>query len=544
MISISSFLHKHNHFASNRYETREIDGRVLALYSCCSTMLRKNKYIIFLLIACVAFIIPSSPASATDESCRGPDSYTASLDIQTGGYAAYARLSKRGEQAAVTGYMQSRGCEVIGKRHIQASGDYWTYLGNLTVDGGLHTLALVSSSFSSLPDANRPSLMLVPRDSAVCTPARECEVTVDGQKGYVRPAGTLLNQDLLHVVTVKNPAEDSVERVAYYIDDKLVYTAATLGAFNLRYVQHPGQSATRIVEYESGQRIILPYDIPSDHTDSFGNFLFRLTKAYPKTTNFVIFGLGLLLVVWGVLWVVRMIRQQQAHRRHHGLVRDERSAAVRYQYIPLAVRRRLLAVLKIGTITICSVAAMTVFILGVDRYVAQIFFVDGVSMQKGMATGDQVFVNRLPKTLADFNNREYIPKRGDIVITHAAFGVTAVSEADESTTYIIKRVIGLPGERVVIKDGVVVIYNTDHPDGFIPDKEGGWTDVLVPNLVSENLDLILGESELFVSGDNRPESIDSRYNGPIELREIIGKVEWRIWPLGGKTNVPENVLYQ
>ncbi len=95
----------------------------------------------------------------------------------------------------------------------------------------------------------------------------------------------------------------------------------------------------------------------------------------------------------------------------------------------------------------------------------------------------------------------------------------------------VKRVIGLPGERVVIKDGVVTVYNREHPDGFNPDATGKWKSDLTNN-PNENIDVSLGQSEILVAGDNRPESLDSRTNGPIDVSEIVGRAEARILPFG------------
>jgi signal peptidase I len=165
-----------------------------------------------------------------------------------------------------------------------------------------------------------------------------------------------------------------------------------------------------------------------------------------------------------------------------------------------------------------------VSIVGINNYLLTIYFVEGKSMENGYHTGDRMLVNKIPILSAQLNGREYVPKRGDIVIVRAIFGKVAAYDAKNSDTNLVKRVIGLPNDRVVVRNGVVTIYNQEQPNGFLPDKGSSWESTMVPNLKAEELDIKLGASELFVAGDNRPESIDSRFNGALETKEVVGTV--------------------
>jgi signal peptidase I len=89
----------------------------------------------------------------------------------------------------------------------------------------------------------------------------------------------------------------------------------------------------------------------------------------------------------------------------------------------------------------------------------------------------------------------------------------------------IKRVIGLPNETVVIKDGSVYIKNQENPEGFLLDEEY----VKLPK--SENLVKELGKDEYFVMGDNRAGSFDSRYWGPLPKKDVIGRPIIRLLPV-------------
>lgn len=147
-----------------------------------------------------------------------------------------------------------------------------------------------------------------------------------------------------------------------------------------------------------------------------------------------------------------------------------------------------------------------------------------------MYTGDRLIVNRLPVTWAQLKNQSYLPERGQIIVfKNPLFNATHGTEE-----YIVKRVIGLPGERVVLKDGHYTVYNDAHPEGFDPDDANHGEP---GSPTSGEIDAVVPEGTIFVSGDHRQEgySLDSRNGlGMIPLYDIIGPVSFRIFPF---TNV-------
>ena len=147
-------------------------------------------------------------------------------------------------------------------------------------------------------------------------------------------------------------------------------------------------------------------------------------------------------------------------------------------------------------------------------------------MEQTLYTGDRLIVNRLPVTLAQLQNKSYVPERGQIIVFKNPQYVPGLGEE-----YIVKRVIAFPGERVVLKDGQFTVYNTDNPDGFNPDE---LTDAgLAEKYTSDEIDTIVTDDTLFVSGDHREGtySKDSRNGlGLIPYYDIIGPVSIRIFP--------------
>jgi signal peptidase I len=108
-------------------------------------------------------------------------------------------------------------------------------------------------------------------------------------------------------------------------------------------------------------------------------------------------------------------------------------------------------------------------------------------------------------------------------------GLAAYGQAN--TKQLIKRVIGLPGDRVVVSNGVYTIYNKQHPKGFDPDYTLSYFKGTTVPVTSGNIDITLGPDQLFVSGDNRPDSLDSRSFGPINANQVIGQLLVRVFPL-------------
>lgn len=162
-------------------------------------------------------------------------------------------------------------------------------------------------------------------------------------------------------------------------------------------------------------------------------------------------------------------------------------------------------------------------------FVFQSYQVDGPSMETTLQNKDRLIVWKLPRTWARITQRQYIPNRGDIIIFSEP-GLGNYSNPDGSKQ-LVKRVIGLPGDKVVVQNGIITVYNTEHPDGFQPDKTMPYgANNHIPTTENDGT-FALSSNQLFVCGDNRPNSLDSRIFGPITTDQVIGKLAARILPL-------------
>ena len=152
------------------------------------------------------------------------------------------------------------------------------------------------------------------------------------------------------------------------------------------------------------------------------------------------------------------------------------------------------------------------------------FNVSGPSMETTLQTGDRLIVNRLPVTWEHIQGHAYVPKRGEIIVFKNPMYQQMMSDE-----YIVKRVVAFPGERVVVKDGTVTVYNQQNPNGFNPDKLNPGPG----SPTSGSVDRTVQDNELFVMGDHRvgEYSLDSRNGlGTIPYDHLIGPVVMRIYP--------------
>jgi len=146
-------------------------------------------------------------------------------------------------------------------------------------------------------------------------------------------------------------------------------------------------------------------------------------------------------------------------------------------------------------------------VFGVVRpFGAEAFRVTSGSMAPTLRAGDHVLVDKLAYRMGD-------PRRGDLVAFRGAGGGV-----------MIKRAVGLPGDTVAVRDGVLYVNGTRVVEQYVNyglNESNYFGPVRVPG------------DHVFVMGDHRENSRDSREFGPVRRGDLIGRVALRVWPVGG-----------
>jgi len=183
---------------------------------------------------------------------------------------------------------------------------------------------------------------------------------------------------------------------------------------------------------------------------------------------------------------------------------------------PLSRFRRLITYGGVTYEISRTVVFLVLAVLFFNTFLGTLFVVSGPSMNPNFADGQFTLTLKAPY----FMHR---PERGDVV---------AIGFPGNPSIRYIKRIVGLPGEQVQVRRGDVWVYNDDYPNGlklyeeyepFQSEPEVSWT---------------VGDDEYFVAGDNRPNSSDSRFFGPVPREFIIGRVWWVFFPFDAFKLIP------
>ncbi len=150
------------------------------------------------------------------------------------------------------------------------------------------------------------------------------------------------------------------------------------------------------------------------------------------------------------------------------------------------------------------VLSLIIFLL--IRQVVQNYRIENHSMEPNFVEGQFVLVSKLAYRLGQ-------PERGDVLVFH--------NPGNTSEDYI-KRIIGLPGDTLEVQNATVYVNGQALVEDF-PHNPISPGDYMPP--------VVVGDNQLFVMGDNRPNSSDSRVFGPISQDLVVGQAWLRIWPL-------------
>lgn len=177
----------------------------------------------------------------------------------------------------------------------------------------------------------------------------------------------------------------------------------------------------------------------------------------------------------------------------------------------LLTNRALLGVLVV-------VAVVNTAVFAVERWVVLPLYVPSASMEPALQQGDRILVARTFESataIADDLDR------GDVLVFRAP---------RDGDPLVVKRVIGLPGETIEARDGVIAIDNERVlVERWLPEEERA-----TGSAAANTVDIprtYLDDDEVYLLGDNRDSSIDSRSFGPVSLDRVVGRVLTRFWPV-------------
>ncbi len=163
-----------------------------------------------------------------------------------------------------------------------------------------------------------------------------------------------------------------------------------------------------------------------------------------------------------------------------------------------------------------TIIALTVIGLLIHFFIGTIFIVDGSSMFPTLHSGDLLWVNKIAYLT-------HQPARGDIVVLRFP--------GDPAKDKYVKRLIGLPGDTVDIKDGNAYVNNQKIVEPYL--------DKSVTTDAEQVSHIVLGPKEYFFMGDNRPNSSDSRIWGQARKEDLIGRTKLIIFPFSRFGYVPK-----
>jgi signal peptidase I len=162
-----------------------------------------------------------------------------------------------------------------------------------------------------------------------------------------------------------------------------------------------------------------------------------------------------------------------------------------------------------------------VIAITVRSLILQQFYISGPSMETTMFQDNRVLVNKLSYRLHDIH-------RGDVVVFDRVTVDGEVVQHDD----LIKRVIGLSGETISIKDCQVFVDGKLLAEPYLNDYDLAQSSIDDRCRVPVMDETLIPEDHLFVMGDNRPQSFDSRMFGSIEQNLVVGRAFVIIWPFG------------
>ncbi|MBI2415060.1 MAG: signal peptidase I [Candidatus Kerfeldbacteria bacterium] len=162
-------------------------------------------------------------------------------------------------------------------------------------------------------------------------------------------------------------------------------------------------------------------------------------------------------------------------------------------------------IIEVAKVVVISLA----IILPIRYFLIQPFYVKGASMEPNYHDYEYLIIDELSYRFSP-------PQRGQVVV---------LNDPRNHKQFFIKRIVGLPGETIIFKNGTVVV------NGDVLDESVYLASDVMTNTFSGQSQFTLQDDQYFVMGDNREQSYDSRRFGPVDIDTLVGRVWIRAWPL-------------
>ncbi len=485
-----------------------------------------NMYKTLISLSVAIIIVLSHNVVAQAEGCNEVtgSSFRSSFYLPANVYRVYGQINNTNTQLTsrlIQESLPDDGCKLIGERAL--STESWTELGIIESSKELNTIYLNIDNQTPTENLTKPIVIFIPANFEECKNPDDCPIIVDENVYTFVPEAVSPTFDTLSVGLINQTADLSVDRIEFYKNKVPLYTS-DVTEIDERYLSYGEYEISEKIHFSNGQTIQRSYNVDVQMDIYHWIMPYIITNQnFLKSVGYLI---GLLLLYWIFYILAFRYKEKRKWLKNHNALRTRNEKQINSvaSYEIEAEKGRKKVLYRRGGIAIIMPVVLLIFYISVDTWVIGVLQVDGVSMETTLKDGDRYFIDKIPITTAKIQNNLYLPKRGEVVV----FKKNERTELDNSLMYkdkyVVKRVLGLPGEIVSLINGELVITSIDSTVVY-PDKDKPWSSVLEPT-AGPDFSITLGNGELFVAGDNRIESIDSRFYGPINSSQVYGVVNY------------------